>query len=338
MRFEIEPVLIYYGMLFLTTLLVPFMYFCYRIISKTITYNARRETINQCSYFFKENKEMLRGAALRVFSLVERMEDHYYQAQRSKNLAHMVFSGLQQTLQPLFNLLNNYFFYQTSNVPPVENCRCSREYEKYSVNPRFCPILEKIKCTPLYYIASDHSLSNQQSEEVSDSYMSCPESHVDSIGSEGIRVYGNSENETCDEMKILFELANKFDEPTKDQIQFDNLTVSDVICRYYEIVTDLGIRRSDNSFEFNLENIRNILKMPTGENIQVLGNQNGKYTCPNQQIADFLRLSLYIMCGKNDFLRLYQKYRKPQEMTPQKEEVIIESDSDSDSEDVTIEC
>ncbi|XWV26462.1 hypothetical protein QJ857_gp0607 [Tupanvirus soda lake] len=109
MLFEIEPQLVYYAMLFLTMLTMPFMFYCYCIVSRVLQYKATEATISQCASVFKENEDTVRDAAGAVFNLVDRVEEHCYQYYRGTAMGIAVSGILEKTFMPIVDLCKKYF-------------------------------------------------------------------------------------------------------------------------------------------------------------------------------------------------------------------------------------
>ena len=108
MLFQIEANLVYYGMLFFTILAMPIMYYCFRIISRILSYKAQEASINQCAKIFKDNEQTICQGFGTVMNLVDRVENHCYDYYRTNAIGNVVKSVFSRTFVPVVDMCKKY--------------------------------------------------------------------------------------------------------------------------------------------------------------------------------------------------------------------------------------
>lgn len=131
MLVEIESSAIYYFLMFVSLMVVPVFFYCYRLISQMMHYYAVRGTIEQLAVTFKDNEELVRDAAGSVFGLLERAEQHCYNYYYWTNLGSAVDSFFTRAV----DFVSGWFNKGSSS--PCAGCPYQSSRWDCLVNPDF---------------------------------------------------------------------------------------------------------------------------------------------------------------------------------------------------------
>lgn len=118
MLIQIEGSTVYYFFMFLSIIVVPIFFYCYRLLMRVMHYYAMKGIIEQFALTFRDNEDLIRDASRSVFGLVQRLEEHCYNYYYMTSIGSIVGS----IYNSLVNLVSGWF--NKNNSCRVQNSDC----------------------------------------------------------------------------------------------------------------------------------------------------------------------------------------------------------------------
>lgn len=112
MLINIDSSVCYYVFSFFAMIIVPFMYYCYRLCSRYMNYRLNEATLNNCVRLCKENEHIIKSAGNSVYNFMSQMESHWFQC-----YCMNVFSDFMKTLSCSLPQISSIFRSSQSSCP-----------------------------------------------------------------------------------------------------------------------------------------------------------------------------------------------------------------------------
>lgn len=118
MLIQIDSDVVFYITMFFTILVVPVLYYCYRIVSQVVSFYVSKYTRDHCVSIFQQNETFVRDILNTSFGLVDRIENHINQY-CSINFFSKLFNDIYGLLAILITTRNSS---ETETKPEVSTC------------------------------------------------------------------------------------------------------------------------------------------------------------------------------------------------------------------------
>ena len=132
MLIDIEGSTVYYFFMFLSIIMVPIFFYCYRLLMRIMHYYAMIGAIEQFGLTFRNNEDLIRDASRSVFGLVQRLEEHCYNYYYMTNIGSVVGS----VYNSFMNFVSSWF--NKNNSCPIPSSDCCGNYGFHQIPPTDC--------------------------------------------------------------------------------------------------------------------------------------------------------------------------------------------------------